>query len=60
MTEAEAALRAQELNMQLGAEQADGHYIEVERRPGEWAVEKRIERKSWLERLSDAFLDALP
>lgn len=59
MTHDEAEARSRELNLELG-ERADDEsfYIPVETAPGVWEVEKRTEKKSWGQRLFDAFLNS--
>ena len=59
MNEQDADARASDLNRALGAQGADEvFYVPVERAPGEWDVEKRVQRKSWLRKLWDALLTA--
>ena len=56
MRREEAEARASELNRELGAQgEVNSYHIEVERSPGEWTVEKRIEPEKKRSRLRKFF-----
>jgi hypothetical protein len=58
MTEAEAAAEAKRLNQELGesrdAGDAYAFYVEVEKAPGEWEVERHVEKPGPVSRVLDA------
>ena len=59
MTHEEAEKEAHRRNVELGEQGDDvAFYIAVERAAGDWAVERREERKSWTRRIFDAFMSS--